>query len=285
LQTLTPVMTTTQSAKTTIFYTPYVGNKVPLYDGTNMVMTTFAELSNVTTASSVGNAGPAAVAASSVYDLFVWSNGGTVTLTRGPVWTSDTVRSAGTALTMVNGILLNAVAITNGPAIQRGTYVGTMRSNGSSQLDWIYGGSNAAALFMVWNTYNRVSVASLTFVTGTWTYNSATNREVNGVSTCEVRFVRGLDEDAIIAIHLHAAGGGVSGTLGAKISIGLDSTTILLVGSGYSENAANSHLTATYQGLAGIGYHFVAALEAINGTGTITFNPSATQAFNASLRA
>ena len=35
LQTGTPVMTTTQSAKTTIFYTPYVGNKTPIYDGTN----------------------------------------------------------------------------------------------------------------------------------------------------------------------------------------------------------------------------------------------------------
>ena len=49
LQTATPVMTTTQSAKTTIFYTPYVGNLVPLYDGTNMNMTTFAELSVATT--------------------------------------------------------------------------------------------------------------------------------------------------------------------------------------------------------------------------------------------
>ena len=63
LQTAVPVMSTTQSAKTTIYYTPYVGNQVPIWNGTTMTPTTFVELSNVTTASSVGSAGPAAVAA------------------------------------------------------------------------------------------------------------------------------------------------------------------------------------------------------------------------------
>src|SRR5580765_710744 len=47
LQTLTPVMTTAVSGATTIFYTPYVGNQVPLYSGTAMVMTTFAELNTL----------------------------------------------------------------------------------------------------------------------------------------------------------------------------------------------------------------------------------------------
>ena len=138
LQAATPVMTTTQSAKTTIFYTPYVGDQIGLYNGTAMVPTTFTELNNVTTASSTGKAGPAAVAASSVYDLFVWSNAGTPTLTRGPAWTNDTTRSAGTALVRVAGIYLNNAAITNGPAASRGTYVGTVRSNASAQIDWIF---------------------------------------------------------------------------------------------------------------------------------------------------
>ena len=61
LQTATPVMTTTQSAKTTIFYTPYVGNQVPIYNGTSMVMTTFAELSVATTDTTKS---PAAIGAS-----------------------------------------------------------------------------------------------------------------------------------------------------------------------------------------------------------------------------
>ena len=176
LQTLTPVMTTTQSAKTTTFYTPYCGNQVPIYNGTTMTMTAFAELSNLTTATSVDNAGPAAVAANSNYDLFVWNNAGTMRLTRGPAWTNLTTRSAGTALVMVNGILLNNAAITNGPAASRGTYVGTVTSNASSQLNWIYGAlaaNGTAGLFGVWNAYNRVLVASFTGDnTDSWSYSS-----------------------------------------------------------------------------------------------------------------
>jgi hypothetical protein len=67
-------------------------------------------------------------------------------------------------------ILLNSVAITNGPAASRGTYVGTTRSNGSSQLDWIVGGSasgGTAAFLWVWNAYNRVTVVGSTIDTGT----------------------------------------------------------------------------------------------------------------------
>jgi len=150
-----------------------VGNRVPIYDGTNMVMTTFAELSVATTDTTKN---PAAIGASKVNDWFVWSDAGTVRIGHGPDWTSDTARSAGTALVMVNGILLNNTSITNGPAASRGTYVGTTRSNASSQLDWIFGGlsvGGTAGFFGVWNIYNRRRVVSLVGdLTDTWTYGT-----------------------------------------------------------------------------------------------------------------
>ena len=177
LQTATPVMITTQSAKTTIFYTPYRGNQCPIYNGTSFTMTAFAELSNLTTASSTGNAGPAAVAANSNYDLFVWNNSGTMTLTRGPAWTSLTARSAGTALVMVGGILLNNASITNGPAASRGTYVGTVAQQRivATELDlWRVAAIGTAGLFGVWNCYNRVRVGSRSGEsTDSWTYATA----------------------------------------------------------------------------------------------------------------
>lgn len=143
LQSLTPVMTITQAAKTTIYYTPQVGNLIPLYDGTNFVMTSIGtEISALTTDATKS---PAAIGASKVNDWFVWNDAGTIRLGHGPDWTNDTTRSAGTALVMVNGIRLNSAAITNGPAAQRGTYVGTTRSNASSQFDWIVGATNTAA--------------------------------------------------------------------------------------------------------------------------------------------
>lgn len=39
-----PVMTTTQSAKTTLYYAPYTGNRIPVYNGAEMVPTAFASL-------------------------------------------------------------------------------------------------------------------------------------------------------------------------------------------------------------------------------------------------
>jgi hypothetical protein len=81
LQTVTPVMTTTQSAKTTIYYTPYHGNQIVIYDGTNMVPTTFAEISVLTTDTTKN---PAAIGASKVNDWFVWTDGDAAPEAHGP---------------------------------------------------------------------------------------------------------------------------------------------------------------------------------------------------------
>lgn len=159
LATNTPVMATSVAGATTIFYTPYVGNLIPIYDGTNLVPRLFTELSASTTDTTKS---PAVIGTSKINDWFVWSDAGTLRLSHGPDWTSDTARSAGTALTRVNGIWLNNVSITNGPAASRGTYVGTTRSNASNTLDYKLGslatGGAQAAFLNVWNTYNRVAV-------------------------------------------------------------------------------------------------------------------------------
>lgn len=84
-----PVMTADHTGKTSIFYTPYVGANVPIYDGSSFVPTPFAERSNDLTQSSVGKAGPAAAGPYQVIDVFVWNDGGTVRLSRGPCWRSS----------------------------------------------------------------------------------------------------------------------------------------------------------------------------------------------------
>ena len=244
LQTATPVMTTSTAGATTIFYTAYVGNLVPLYNGSTFDMTAFgADLSNVTTASSVGSAGPAAVAASSVYDLFIWSNGGTPMLTRGPAWTNDTTRSAGTILTRVNNIWINSVAITNGPAASRGTYVGTTRSNSASQFDWIYpvtGNPAISGLFLVWNMYNRVRVCTLHGSSiATQAYAIAAYRPYFNDQGLRISFVSGLAEDTfeatVLAQVIQAAGGAPS------VGVGYDTIAAFsgLSTQNYSGNAMN----------------------------------------------
>src|SRR5207302_1105083 len=108
----TPVMTSDQAAKTTVYYSPYVGQFVPIYDGTRFIATdTGGELSQATTDTTKS---PAAVAANSNYDVFVWNDAGTVRATRGSAWTSDTARGTGagtTELQRLNGIWTNKNAI------------------------------------------------------------------------------------------------------------------------------------------------------------------------------
>jgi hypothetical protein len=262
LQTAVPVMVTTQSAKTTIYYTPYHGNMVPIYDGTNMVPTAVAEISVLTTDTTKS---PAAIGASKVNDWFVWSDAGTIRVGHGPDWTNDTTRSAGTALVMVNGILLNSVSITNGPAASRGTYVGTTRSNGSSQLDWIFGASSAggtAGFFGVWNAYNRVKVS--TFVndsTDSWNVTSASYVSMNGSAGNRVTAVRGLDEDGVTtSLNMFFTD---SATGNVYLAIGLDSTSAFS-GQAAKHGLVNNSISiqANYSGTPGLGVHFWQALEA-----------------------
>ncbi len=270
LQTGVPVMTTTQSAKTTIYYTPYVGNQIAIYDGTNMVPTAFSELSIATTDTTKN---PAAIGASKVNDWFVWNDGGTIRLSHGPDWTSDTARSAGTALTLVNGVYLNNAGITNGPAASRGTYVGTTRSNSSSQLNYIFGavGANGTAGdFAVWNMYNRVLVQA--FVgdsTDNWTYSTNAIRPANNSTTMRVSYVVGIAEDGVTAEY------GVYGSSATQVwtcGVGFNSTTaytgaiwtnalgLALSGTGYGSNQP------------AIGYNYVQALENNNnGSAAVTF--------------
>jgi hypothetical protein len=272
LQTLVPVMTTTQAAKTTIYYTPYQGNLVPIYNGTTFSMVAFSELSVLTTDTLKS---PAAIGANKVNDWFVWNDAGTLRIGHGPDWTSDTARSAGTALVRVNGLWLNNAAITNGPAAQRGTYVGTTRSNASSQLDWIYGAvanPPTAAFFGVWNCYNRVNVASFVATSASsWTYATATFREPNGHSTFEARFVCGLDQESVDCQYTCGLDPGGNN---AQLGVALDSVAAVPVGQWpiiAFASGSNVGGTALYAGNPGIGYHFLAAQESAASGAAVTF--------------
>ena len=207
LVTATPVMTSAQTGKTTLYYTPYVGSTVPIYDGTNWSHARFSELSNITTNSSTGSAGPAAVTTNSNYDLFVWSNSGTLTLTRGPAWTSDTARGTGagtTQISMQNGIWVNTVAITNGPGANLGTYVGTVRSDGSSQLNWnpapAAASGGAEAKLHVYNAYNKVFFSGQSIDNNSWSYGTTTWRSADNSNTNRVSYIDGLGDISVDTI-------------------------------------------------------------------------------------
>ena len=275
LATATPVMTSDQTAKTTIYYTPYKGDVILIYDGTYMVPTVFTELSQATTDSTKS---PAAVTTNSNYDLFVWSDSGTIRCTRGPAWSSDTARGTGagtTELELVKGVYLNKVSITNGPAANRGTYVGTIRSNGSSQIDWKLGSSAAGggeAWLGVWNMYNRVDERPrVQDNVDSYTYQSGTIRSMNNSTTNRISAIRGLDDDAVLVQRTQIVQISASADQ-PQIGLALDATNTLgtapaemqQIFTGSSSFYQKAY--ASYAGRPGIGWHFWQATEKCNGT-------------------
>jgi hypothetical protein len=279
LQAGSPVLTTTAAGQTILYYYPYVGNRCPIYDGSSFTMTSIGN-TGMSAATTDTTTNPAAIGASKVNDWFVWNDAGIIRLSHGPDWTSDTTRSAGTALGMVNGIYLNNASITNGPAAQRGTYVGTTRSNASSTLDWKYGTAAnppGESWFGVWNAYNRANVAAFCGdTTSNWTSTNVTPHAANAAGsasglTFRASFITGLSEDSSLGIYsTHSA---LNTSTGGTIGIGYDSTSVFSTsGSAQaSSTTLQSAVTAEIALTPAIGWHFMQALEAATIAGTAAF--------------
>jgi hypothetical protein len=109
----TPVTTSDVTAATTLYYTPYNGNRISLYDGTSAWTTlTFNELSLALTN----------YTANSNYDIWAYNNSGTVAL-ESTIWTNNTTRA--TAITQQNGVWVKSGATTR-------RLLGTIRITGTT---------------------------------------------------------------------------------------------------------------------------------------------------------
>jgi hypothetical protein len=266
----TPV-TTSDTNSTTIYYAPHRHCRIPIYNGSEWVLETFAELSQTTTDTTKS---PAAVANNTNYDLFVWNDSGTIRLSRGPAWTTATARGTGagtTQITQLNGRYVNAVSIANGPAANRGTYVGTVRSDGSAQIN------DSSAKRNVWNNYWRVArPLRVVDTTDTWTYSTNTLRQANGSATNQVDVVIGLSEDEVSA-RVDAWASNSTITFNAAVGVGLDSTSAYATGfvglpSTMPTAAVSFWVGGSWRGYPGLGYHYLAWLERGSGNGTTTWS-------------
>jgi hypothetical protein len=177
---------------------------------------------------------------------------------------------------------MNANTITNGPAASRGVYVGTIATDGSTQLNMQFEPAAAAGgtanRLDVWNAYNRVPVKAMSRdSTNSWTYNSATWRAANAAGTGSgllnrVTAVFGLNEE--IARVLARLFADTSNGMALQVGVGVDSITAFsgLPGShGRSESGSSSIGSAdgNYSGQPGLGQHYFQMLES-SASGTIT---------------
>lgn len=226
LTSATPITTANVTGATTLYYTPYAGDKISLYDGTNWATYTFTERSlALGTLTSGLN-----------YDVFLYNNAGTLTLELA-AWTNDTTRT--TALVLTNGIYLKSGVTTR-------RYLGTIRTTSTTATE------DSIAKRFVWNFNNRVEKALYKNGTTSHTYTTASWRNWNNDATLRVEFVLGLD--AAQVIHFGGAATGTSVDVGA----GFDGST-----PGY--DSVNSTGTGVSQARGGrayssrgtfLGYHY-----------------------------
>lgn len=246
----TPVTTSDVTGATTIYASPYKGNSIGLYDGTNWHVRTSAEFSLALGTLTSGKP----------YDVFCYDNAGVPTL-EFLVWTNDTTRA--TALTKQNGVYVKTGATTR-------RYLGTFYTTAATTTE------DSENKRFLWNYYNRVQrQMRVTVGNDTWNYTTFTIRQANGAAGNQLSMVIGVSEDAVDANILSSAANTNVGVC-AQVGVGVDSTTTF---SGFGFRPYTVSLVANYpfglsaswRGLPGVGYHYLSWNEISAATGTTTF--------------
>jgi hypothetical protein len=215
--------------------------------------------------------------ASTIYDVFVFSNSGVVTLVTGPAWSVSTAgagaRGSGastTQLTRVKGLLVNAVQMTgrNGAttytvAANRGTYVGSLFIDGSAgqvTCDTAYGQSRK---WGVWNQYNRSPIILKGGdSTASWLTAGTTVRPQNNATANSLTVFSGFADEWMDITYQQNA---TNNIVNALPGIGWNSTTA----AASSLNSGSGTIKYLRPPTAGI--NVVTALEGQVAAGAVTF--------------
>lgn len=205
----TPVISSDVVAGTTVYYTPYVGLLVPIYNGTTFVATSIISELNATLVASH--------AANKIYDWYIFLVSGVATLGTGVSWDAGSGGSvtagscargtgaSGSALARVGGIWTNAVSTTmrygNGtttttiPANQA-TYVGSMFMDGTNGQLTCHVSYGQSRKFGLWNAYNRKPITlQVGDPTSSWNYGSTTVRQSNAAAGNVATTFAGLQDE------------------------------------------------------------------------------------------
>ncbi len=232
-----PIPTTDQTAKTSIYFALYNGNRIAIYDGTRWKLYLFSELTlAIGTLTDAKN-----------YDVFVYDNAGTLTLEFSAAWTNDTTRAD--ALTTQDGVYVKSGATTR-------RWLGTFRTTATTTTE------DSVLKRFVWNAHNRVPRHLVaTDTTDSWSYTTNTIRQANATSANKVEYVCGSIEDAVEAEVKASVTAYANASFACKVGVGVDSTSTF---SGVRQQvyiagltAANTPLGATYRGFPGLGYHYL----------------------------
>ena len=247
-----PVTTADVTGATNIYFAPYNGNRIALYDGSSAWnVRTFTQIT--VALGTLTDAKP--------YDLFAYDNSGTVTFDSPVAWTNDTTRA--TALTTQDGVLVKTGATTR-------RYIGTFYTTATTTTEDSY------AKRLLWNYYNRVPrPMRVVETTDSWTYTIATFRQANASTANQLGFVVGVAEVELAAEVISMVRNS-STNVCVTAAIGLDSTSAPATGclmGAYDISVANrvDITSAALRTSPTAGYHYAAWLEFSHALGTTSW--------------
>lgn len=247
LTTALPVTVADVTGATTIYWTPYAGNRIALFDGDKWKVYAFTELSLALGTLTSGLP----------YDVFLYDNAGTLTL-ESLAWTNGTTRA--TALVLQNGVLSKTGALTR-------RYLGTFYTTSTTATE------DSFAKRFVWNYYHRVRrVMRVLEATDSWTYATEAYRQANAAAANQLDFVVGVAEVALHAVVVGRVGGDTIGD-SISVAIGLDSTTAPATGNLIPYGTIlvatqRSLLVSVLDTYPAVGRHYAAWLEWSQATAT-----------------
>jgi hypothetical protein len=245
----TPVPTSdvTGASATTVYFTPYKGNRVALYSGSEWEWLNFSQISIAVPSTT-----------NQMYDVYAYNNGGTATLET-LAWTSDTTRA--TALTTQDGVYVRSGSTTR-------RYLGSFRTTTVSGQS-----EDSLAKRLLWNYYNRVrGPVERLDTTDSWQYTTATIRQAGASTSNQIAIVEGVAEDAIqLGLSVSASNTSVN-TVAA--GIGKNSTSTFTVGQYAAIPQVVNQRGSMFIGYAdrpAAGYHFYSWNEYAEANGTQTW--------------
>jgi hypothetical protein len=200
-----------------LYFTPYLGNKIAVYNGARWVLYEFTEIS-------IDLSG---VAPDKIYDVFARDNAGVLELGVN-IWADDTAR---------NDVVKDrdGIYILDGPGDRR--YLGTFRTDGAGTLN------DAENIRTLWNYYNRVPrTLYMKDPNNLWTNSSKVWDVPEGDPGNSVEIVNGMQESsievAVVAMSIVGAYTSVDDLI-RRVGIGVNSTTV--------NSAQQTGTTASYQ--------------------------------------
>jgi hypothetical protein len=228
----TPVLSSTVTGSSAVYYTAYTGNYVPVWNGSQFINLVFASDLTLNLTSALNSNG--------IVDVWGFSNGGTLTLGFGPNWANYTPGSgsrgtgAGTTqLARTGGIWTNAVSITlyNGSTTYSGisagqaTYLGSVYGDSSAGHTSCYTSFGTLRKWGVWNAYHRVPI----FLKGgdgavSWAITGSSWQPQNSSANNTIYLFTGLpEESADVTAQMRIAPGNDGST--TQCGIGWNSTS------------------------------------------------------------